>query len=129
VLRALLVGLAFASPQADASAFPYINCLSRDGTRYVRKRKPARCAHFGPGGSFGGGVNLRDIHWRSYTGSEARGTATECGFHLPCANVRVTIRAYRVRRACGRHVYTRLRARSRYGTTLVRLVRCPGRAY
>ena len=129
MLRTLLIGAALVSPQADASAFMYINCLNRDGTRYVRKRRPVRCAHFGPGGSFGGGVNLRDIHWSSYTGSEARGTATECGFHLPCANVRVTIRAYRVRVACRRHVYTRLRATSRHGTTTVRLARCPRAAY
>jgi hypothetical protein len=128
VLRALLIGVALASPQADASAFTYINCLNREGTRYVRKRKPARCAHFGPGGSFGGGVNLRGIQWSSYTGSEARGTATECGFHQGCANTRVTIRAYRVRVACRRHVYTRLRATSRFGTTTVRLARCPRRA-
>jgi hypothetical protein len=128
VVRALLIGVAFVSPQADASAFTYINCLNTAGTRYVRKRKPAECAHFGPGGSFGGGVNLKKIHWSSYTGSEARGTATECGFRQDCENVRVTIRAYRVRVACRRHVYTRLRATSRHGTTVVRLARCPRRA-
>jgi hypothetical protein len=115
-------------PVAGPAAFTYIHCLDKTGSRYVRKRRPPRCAHFGPGGTFGGGVNLKDIRWISYTGRQASGTATECGFHLPCANVPVSVRAYRVRVACGRHVYTRLRATSRYGTTLVRLARCPHRA-
>jgi hypothetical protein len=37
----------------------------------------------------------------------------------------VHIRAYRVRTARGKHVYTRLRATSTYGTTVVRLATHP----
>jgi hypothetical protein len=113
------------APRATAAAFTYIHCLNKAGSRYVRKRKPARCAHFGPGGSFGGGVFLKNIRWTKYSGHEALGTATECGFHLPCQNVAVNIRAYRVRTVRGRHVYTRLRATSTYGTTVVRLATYP----
>ena len=39
------------------------------------------------------------------------------------------MKAYRLRHACGRRVYTRLKARSGYGTTVVRVARCPGPAY
>jgi hypothetical protein len=113
------------TPQARSAAFTYIHCLNESGSRYVRKRKPARCAHYGRGGTFGGGVDLKNIRWSSYTGRQARGRATECGFRQRCSNIPVRVRAYRVREACGRRVYTRLRAISRYGTTVVRLARCP----
>jgi hypothetical protein len=113
------------APEATAAAFTYIHCLNKAGRRYVRKRKPATCAHFGSGGTFGGGVFLKNIKWTKYSGREALGTATECGFHLPCQHVAVNIRAYRVRTARGKHVYTRLRAMSRYGTTVVRLATHP----
>ena len=113
------------APEATVAAFTYIHCLNKAGSRYVRKRKPARCAHFGRGGTFGGGVFLEDIKWTKYSGREALGTATECGFHLPCQNVPVKIRAYRVRTIHGKHVYTRLRATSTYGTTVVRLATYP----
>jgi hypothetical protein len=116
------------APEA-ATGLPYIHCLSKSGSRYVSKRKPGRCAHFGPGGSFGGGVNLKNIDWTTYTGRRARGTATECGFHLPCENVPVTIRAYRVRTARGKRVYTRLRATGKHGTTVVRLATYPHSSY
>ena len=128
MLSALVAAAALLSPQAGPAAYTYIHCLNDGGSRYVRRRRPAACAHYGPGGSFGGGVNLTHIHWSSYTGREARGKATECGFHLPCANIKASIRAYRVRVVRGRHVYTRLRATSKYGTTTVRLATYPHRA-
>jgi hypothetical protein len=122
VLSALLAAALLApAPQADASAFTYIHCLDSTGSRYLRRRRPKKCAHFGHGGSFGGGVNLRNIVWSSYTGRQARGTAIEQGFHQPYANIPVNIRAYRVRSRRGRRVYTRLRASSSHGTTVVQL--------
>jgi hypothetical protein len=130
VLSALLAAALIApAPQAEVSAYTYIHCLNSGGTRYVRRRRPTRCAHFGRGGTFGGGVNLKDIVWSSYTGRQARGTAIEQGFHLPYSNIPVRIRAYRVRTRRGRRVYTRLRAASSYGTTLVRLATYQHRAY
>ena len=132
MLSVLLAAVALASPappQADASARTYIHCLNSAGTKYLRHRKPKKCAHYGPGGTNGGGVNLKDIHWSSYTGSQAKGTAIEQGFHLPYSHIHATIRAYRVRVVHKRHVYTRLRAHSKYGTTTVRLATWEHAAY
>ena len=119
-----LVALPSAAPAehpAGAAARTYLFCADKKGNLYIPKRKPGACAVFGPGGTFGGGVNLKKIKWSKYTGSEARGTAIECGFHLPCSNIPATVRAYRVRVSHGRHLYTRLRARTKYGTAVVRL--------
>jgi hypothetical protein len=112
-------------PASAAAKHTNILCLNKDGTRYVVKYRPASCAHFGPHGAFAGGVNLKHIHWRSWNRPSVTGRARECGFHLPCENVKVRIRAYRRRHACGRIVFTRLRAKSSLGTTTVRLARCP----
>ena len=135
-LAVCIVGLAVATAGAGAgpgsahAAGKHTNilCLNTAGTEYVVRYRPRSCAHFGPGGSFGGGVNLKRIRWRSWNEPSVRGRARECGFHLPCENIRVRIRAYRRRRACGRVVFTRLKAVSRFGTTVVRLKRCPGDA-
>jgi hypothetical protein len=104
----------------------YISCANHAGTRYHRRYRPGRCLHFGPNGSFAGGMNLKQIHWRSWNRRLARGSAIECGFHLPCAGIPVSIRAYRPRTRCQRVVYTRLRATSSFGTTRVRLTGCSG---
>jgi hypothetical protein len=129
VLLAIACVAALALPSAAVAAKrTHILCLNKAGTKYVAKYRPGSCAHFGPGGAFGGGVNLKRIHWKSWNRPSVRGTARECGFHLPCENVKVKIRAYRRRRACGRVVFTRLKAVSRFGTTVVRLKRCPGAA-
>jgi len=127
----LLVSLmaALAVPATGLAAkHTNILCLNKAGTKYVVKYRPGSCAHFGPGGAFAGGVNLKHIHWRSWNRPSVTGRAKECGFHLPCENTKVRIRAYRRRRACGRIVFTRLKARSSFGTTVVRLKRCPGPA-
>ena len=34
---------------------------------------PSHCAHYGPGGSFGGGVNLKKLEWRSWGGRRGEG--------------------------------------------------------
>jgi hypothetical protein len=117
----------FRDPPAadDAARHTNILCLNSAGTRYFVRYRPRTCAHFGPGGAFAGGVNLKRIRWRSWNRASVTGRARECGFHLPCSNIRVRIRAYRRRHACGRLVYTRLSVRSSLGTTVVRLVRCP----
>jgi len=103
-----------------------IMCLNKAGTRYKRKVEPVHCAHFGPGGAFAGGVNLKRLDWRTWGGPRAKGTGRERGFHLPCAAKRAKARAYRIRTACGQRVYTRLKSVSGYGTTVVKLKRCPG---
>ena len=130
MLSALIAAALIApAPQADVATFTYIHCLNDGGSRYVRRRRPAKCAHYGRDGTFGGGVNLKDIAWTSYTGRQAHGTAIEQGFHLPYSNIPVNIRAYRVRSRRGRRVYTRLRASSSYGTTVVRLATYQHPAY
>jgi hypothetical protein len=127
VLVASLVALAL--PDAGLAAkHTNILCLDKAGAKYVVRYRPRTCAHFGPGGAFAGGVFLKHIRWHSWNRSSVTGRARECGFHLPCENVKVKIRAYRRRHACGRIVYTRLKARSTFGTTVVRLKRCPGAA-
>jgi len=108
-------------------------CLTTGGTATTPKVRPHRCAHFGPGGSFGGGVNLVSLHWSHWGSSTTSGTGIERGFHLPLSNIPVSVSAYRRRNGCrvrGRRlrVYTRLRTTSVYGTTLVRLGTCPARA-
>lgn len=127
LLVACIAGLALPEA-AGAAKHTNILCLNKAGTKYVVKYRPKSCAHFGPGGAFGGGVNLKRIHWNSWNRPSVTGRARECGFHLPCENTRVRIRAYRRRHACGRVVFTRLKARSKFGTTIVRLKRCPGAA-
>lgn len=123
------IDLAGGAPhRSQAAEDTSIMCLNKAGTRYKRKVEPVHCAHFGPGGSFGGGVNLKKLDWRSWGGRRARGSGRECGFHLPCSGIRTKVAAYRRRQGCGHRVYTRLRASSRFGITVVKLRRCPGRA-
>lgn len=112
-------------PVVVAAKHTNILCLNTAGTRYVVRYRPRSCTVLGPHGAFAGGVDLKRIRWRSWNEPAVRGRARECGFHVPCDNVRVRIRAYRRRHACGRVVYTRLRATSKFGTTTVRLARCP----
>ena len=110
-------------------ALTYMFCGNKKGDLYVRKHKPGECVVFGRGGTSAGGVNLKRIKWSKYSGTEARGTALECGFQLPCSKIPVTVRAYRVRVAHGKHLYTRLRAHSKYGTTVARLATYRHRTY
>jgi hypothetical protein len=107
----------------------YIACLRHDGSSYRRVYRPSHCAHFGPGGSFSGGVNLRNLHWKYWNRGTARATGIEQGFHLPPERIRVRVKAYRIRSGCGRRAYTRLRVTSSHGTTVVRLSPCSGPAY
>jgi hypothetical protein len=122
---ACLAGLALPAA-APAAKHTNILCLNEAGTEYIVKYRPRSCAVFGPGGISAGGVNLKRIRWRSWNLPSVTGRARECGFQLPCDSTRVRIRAYRRRHACGRVVFTRLKARSSFGTTVVRLRRCPG---
>lgn len=116
-------------PRAQSAGIrTYIACIDKSGNRYIRRYRPSRCGHFSAGGSFGGGVDLHRIKWSSYNGRIARGRALECGFRLDCTGPTVSIKAYRRVRACGHRVYTRLKATSRFGSTVVPLRRCSGSA-
>jgi hypothetical protein len=116
-------------PAAPAAPAKRLYCLDSAGSKYVAKRAPSRCAAFGPGGSFGGGVNLASLRWSGWGRATAKATGIERGFHLPYARTRVSVRAYRLVRGCGgRRVYSRLKASSRHGTTTVRLPTCSRRA-
>ena len=106
----------------------YLPCLNKPGTKYRAKTEPGRCAHFGRGGAFAGGVNLEDLVWLNWGEALATATGTECGFHLPCERIAVEVKAFRVRKACGRRIYTRLKAVSELGKTLVKTRACLGLA-
>jgi hypothetical protein len=106
----------------------YLPCLNKAGTEYRARTEPKRCAHFGRSGAFAGGVNLEGLVWTNWGQALASATATECGFHLPCAKIAVQVQAFRVRKACGRRVYTRLKAVSEFGKTLVKTRACLGSA-
>ena len=114
-----------ALPAAGADFATRLHCATDGGSRYVPKVAPSRCTVFGPRGTFGGGVNLARIRWTSWGGATARGRGIERGFHLPYSKIAVTITAYRRKSDCvGHPAYTRLRVKSRFGTTRVRLARC-----
>lgn len=116
-------------PSARPAALSYVLCLTRTGAYYQVRSRPSACSHFGPGGTFGRGVNLTALRWSSWGGPVARGSGRERGFHLPYSNIPATVTAYAPVTGCaGRRVYTRLRATSRYGTTVVLMRRCPGRS-
>ena len=106
----------------------FLPCLNKAGSKYRAKTEPHRCAHFGRGGAFAGGVNLEDLVWQSWGEALATATGVECGFHLPCAKIAVQVQAFRVRKACDRRIYTRLMAVSDLGKTLVKTRACLGHA-
>jgi len=107
----------------------YILCLNKQGTAYVPKVKPHRCAIYGRHGSFAGGVNLKQIHWHNWGHGRARAKAIECGFHLPCEHIRAHVRVRRLRGRCRRKVYPRLEAHTKFGTSRPRPPGCPGPAF
>jgi len=106
----------------------FLPCVNKAGDRYRAKVEPKRCAHFGRGGAFAGGVNLRDLIWQNWGEALATATGIECGFHLPCEQITAQVQAFRVRKACGRRIYTRLKAVSEFGKTLVKTRACLGTA-
>ncbi len=115
-------------PRANRPSGPSVGiyCASPDGRFYVYRRpRPARCTVFGPGGSFGAGVSLTGLRWRHWGSSAASATGIEIGFRQEPAHIRVRVSAWRIRRDCrGHRVYTRLKAASRYGTTVTRPATC-----
>ena len=133
VFLAAAVAAGVLASTAEGAARPLsVLCLTLSGQATTPKVRPHRCAHFGPGGGFGGGVNLVSLHWSHWGAATTTGTGIERGFHLPYSNIPVTVSAYRRREGCrvrGRRlrVYTRLSATSVYGTTVVRLGTCPRR--
>jgi hypothetical protein len=106
----------------------YLPCLNKAGSKYRPRAEPKRCAHFGRGGASAGGVNLRELVWQNWGEALVTATGIECGFHIPCATTAVQVQAFRVRKACGRRVYTRLKAVSEFGKTLVKTKACLGPA-
>jgi hypothetical protein len=104
----------------------YIICWRRGRTPELRPH-PARCISFY--GGFVTSVNLVDLRWRGWGQPVARARGVDRGFHLPFAHIRVRVTVYR-RRHCpsGDLIYTRLRATSRSGSTVVRYPQnCRGR--
>ena len=106
----------------------YLPCLNKAGSKYRARAEPKRCAHFGRGGAFAGGVNVEDLVWQHWGEALATATGIECGFHLPCEQIAVQVQAFRVRKACGRRIYTRLKAVSGFGRTLLKTRACLGSA-
>jgi hypothetical protein len=119
-----------AGPQAQAAkSKTRILCLNKAGTKTFFRKRPRTCAHFGPGGAFAGGVFLTKLRWKGFGRRTATARGRECGFHEPCENVKVSVKAYRLRKGCrNTRVYTRLRVHSKFGTTKVRMRTCTGPA-
>ena len=107
----------------------HLVCLNGDGTEYRRKEQPKQCAILGQGGIFAGGVNLEKLRWRDWGHKRAEATGIECGFHLPCENIKAKVRAWRPRERCGKRVYTRLEATTHFGHSRADVQGCPGPAF
>jgi hypothetical protein len=104
-----------------------ILCLDKAGANYVVKAKPGKCAAFGPNEIFGGGVNLIRLRWRGWGTARASARGIECGFHLPCSRIKVKVVAFAPVTSCtGQLVYSRIRAKSRFGHSVVPPRSCPG---
>ena len=114
-------------PGADESASvkpTEIQCLDESGRSHVPKKHPRRCALFGPGGAFAGGVNLAKLEWHRWGKARARAEGIEKGFHLPPSHIPVQVVALE-RFSCGSVFhYGKLRVTSRYGTTTVAVPTC-----
>jgi hypothetical protein len=123
------VTISFSVGPAGASASIRLPCLNEAGTKYKPKFMPLRCAHFGPHGTSGGGVNLDQLTWTAWGGAGGTATGIERGFHLPFESIPVQVEVFRVRKECGRRMYTRLRATSSLGSTLVKTKACLGPAF
>ena len=72
------------------------------------------------------------LRWTDWGASTTTGAGIERGFHLPFSRIPVTVSAYRIRTGCRVHgrrlrAYTRLKATSSYGTTVVPMGTCPAR--
>jgi hypothetical protein len=129
VASLLAMSTSISSPAAGraAKAETHLLCLNGDGiSEYRRKDRPKQCTIFGQGGIFAGGVNLKKLKWRGWGHKRARANGIECGFHLPCQNIKAKVRVWRPRERCGKRVYTRLRARTRYGHSRADVQGCPG---
>jgi hypothetical protein len=104
-----------------------ILCLDKGGANYVVKAKPGKCAVFGHGEAFGGGVNLIRLHWHGWGSARATARGIECGFHLPCERIKVKVVASGPVVGCtGQVVYSMIRAKSRFGHAAPDPHSCPG---
>jgi hypothetical protein len=120
-LLVVLLAVLVAAAPAGARGAVRLQCANAKATAYVLVARPRACLHFGPGGAFGGGVNLARLRWSGWDRARATATGIEKGFHLPESAIRVRVTVFRVRPCAAGRVYTRLRATSRFGTTTVRL--------
>jgi hypothetical protein len=130
-LAALLMlsalGQAAPTPPAQSSAAgkpTQIRCLDESGRSHVAKEHPARCALFGPGGAFGGGVNLAQLEWQRWGQSQATAQGIEKGFHSPASHITVQVTAFKRVSCGGVYRYAKLRATSRHGTTTASAPTC-----
>jgi hypothetical protein len=103
-----------------------ILCANRTATERLPRVAPSRCDTLGPRQSFSEGSNLARLRWSGWGHAVASATGVELGYHLPFQHVQVHVRAYALRRQCGEfdNLYTKLRIRSRYGTTVVSFPVC-----
>jgi hypothetical protein len=117
----------YSASHTSTRAAPYLRCSRGNGRPGPARRRPTACLVFGPGGAFGGGVNLVGLRWTAWGAATVVGHGVEQGFHLPLAHTRVTVTLFRVRWCGPQRRYTRVRATSRFGTTVVRAIGCsPG---
>jgi hypothetical protein len=120
--------LSSGAPAQNLEEEVHLPCLNKSGTAYKSRIEPKRCTHFGRNGEFAGGVDLHKLVWDGWGGTKIHGAGNECDFDADCDPVPVSVFAYRIRKRCGRLVYTRLSARSSFGTTTVKTQGCLGPA-
>jgi hypothetical protein len=72
---------------------------------------------------------LKKLKWRDWGHEHANAKGIECGFHLPCEDIKAKVRAWRPRERCGKRVYTRLEATTRFGHSRADVQGCPGPAF
>jgi hypothetical protein len=102
---------------APAHARTLILCKASGTFNRVGRVHPRTCTTLGPRDAFCCAFNLRKLRWSHWGHSTATARGVERGFHLPLANIKVRVRAFRRRRApCGDWVYTRVKATSRQGS-------------
>jgi hypothetical protein len=119
-----LAGGAGALTAAPAHARTLILCKASGTFKRVGRAHPGTCTTLGPRDAFCCAFNLHGLRWSHWGHTTATARGIERGFHLPLANIKVRVHAFRRRRApCGDRVYTRVRATSRFGSFTQRFPR------
>ena len=93
-------------------------CLPGGGNVRFGREHPSSCATLGARDSFAAAVNLSGLRWKNWGSGKATASGKERGFRASASNIKVKVTVSRKRENdCGGFSYTRLTAKSRFGTT------------